>query len=106
VHQEYTVYPELGHATIIEKHPDLSWTVYVGALGMPGEEGLGCLNSPLLIVVLGQTAFVGWKEYSDAKPVRFHSLDVRHYSLRAGTSCVCDHRGRYAFTLESIMQLS
>ncbi|KAF8193891.1 alcohol dehydrogenase [Mycena galopus ATCC 62051] len=51
LHQEYAVLSELGHAEIIEKHPDLPWSVYVGALGMPG-----------------QTAFVGWKEYSEAKP--------------------------------------
>ncbi|KAF8193890.1 hypothetical protein K438DRAFT_1828217 [Mycena galopus ATCC 62051] len=51
LHQEYTVLSELGHARVIEKHPDLPWTVYVGALGMPG-----------------QTAFVAWKEYSEAKP--------------------------------------
>ncbi|KAJ7152351.1 hypothetical protein C8R46DRAFT_1179224 [Mycena filopes] len=51
-HQEYAVVAELGPTTqILEKHPDLSWNAYVGAAGMPG-----------------QTAFVGWKEYSDAKP--------------------------------------
>ncbi|KAJ7715386.1 hypothetical protein B0H16DRAFT_1435019 [Mycena metata] len=51
LHQEYAVMKELGPATVLEKHPDLPWTVYVGAAGMPG-----------------QTAFTGWKEYSDAKP--------------------------------------
>ncbi|KAF7349033.1 NAD(P)-binding protein [Mycena venus] len=50
LHQEYTVYPELGYMQIIEKHPDLPWTAYVGAAGMPG-----------------QTSFVGWEEYSQAK---------------------------------------
>ncbi|KAJ7777710.1 alcohol dehydrogenase [Mycena maculata] len=50
--QEYVVLPELSvMRRIIEKHPDLSWTTYVGAAGMPG-----------------MTAYMGWKEYSDAKP--------------------------------------
>ncbi|KAJ7046161.1 hypothetical protein C8F04DRAFT_1063508 [Mycena alexandri] len=51
LHQEYVVLKELGPATVLEKHPKLPWTAYLGAAGMPG-----------------QTAFVGWKEYSDAKP--------------------------------------
>ncbi|KAJ7692566.1 hypothetical protein B0H17DRAFT_982095 [Mycena rosella] len=50
-HQEYVVLPELGALEIIEKHPDLPWSAYVGAAGMPGK-----------------TAYFGWKEYSDAKP--------------------------------------
>ncbi|KAJ7830640.1 hypothetical protein B0H14DRAFT_2806749 [Mycena olivaceomarginata] len=49
-HQEYTVFPDLGALQIIEKHPGLPWTVYLGAAGMPGG-----------------TAFVGWKEHADAK---------------------------------------
>jgi hypothetical protein len=36
VHQEYTVYPELGSLQIIEPHPGLSLTAYVTAAGMPG----------------------------------------------------------------------
>ncbi|KAJ7318173.1 hypothetical protein DFH08DRAFT_971639 [Mycena albidolilacea] len=51
LHQEYTVYPELGTLQIIEPHPGLSLTAYVTAAGMPG-----------------QTAYAAWKEYSDAKP--------------------------------------
>ncbi|KAJ6549687.1 alcohol dehydrogenase [Mycena capillaripes] len=51
LHQEYVVLPELGGFRLLDKHPDLSWTAYVGAAGMPG-----------------QTAYAGWKEYSDAKP--------------------------------------
>ncbi|KAJ6550056.1 hypothetical protein B0H19DRAFT_1160303 [Mycena capillaripes] len=51
LHQEYVVLPELGAFRILDKHPDLPWTAYVGAAGMPG-----------------QTAYAGWKEYSDAKP--------------------------------------
>ncbi|KAJ7334810.1 hypothetical protein DFH08DRAFT_749878 [Mycena albidolilacea] len=50
-HQEYTVYPELGYLQILETHPGLSLAAYVTATGMPG-----------------QTAYAGWKEYSDAKP--------------------------------------
>ncbi|KAJ6514418.1 hypothetical protein C8R47DRAFT_1033192 [Mycena vitilis] len=49
--QEYTVFSELGMMQIFEKHPDLPWSVYLGAAGMPG-----------------QTAFVGWKEYSNSTP--------------------------------------
>ncbi|KAJ6479403.1 NAD(P)-binding protein [Mycena vitilis] len=51
LHQEYTVLHELVAMQILEKHPDLSWSAYLGAAGMPG-----------------QTAFCGWKEYSNAKP--------------------------------------
>ncbi|KAJ7830754.1 alcohol dehydrogenase [Mycena olivaceomarginata] len=50
ISQEYTVFPDLGALQIIEKHPGLPWTVYLGAAGMPGG-----------------TAFVGWKEHADAK---------------------------------------
>ncbi|KAJ7676982.1 hypothetical protein DFH06DRAFT_1317581 [Mycena polygramma] len=42
---------QLGDLHILEKHPDLPWSAYVGAAGMPG-----------------QTAFAGWQEYADAKP--------------------------------------
>ncbi|KAJ7470112.1 hypothetical protein B0H11DRAFT_2041456 [Mycena galericulata] len=51
-HQEYSILHELtAMGRILEKRADLPWTAYVGAAGMPG-----------------QTAFYGWKEYSDAKP--------------------------------------
>ncbi|KAJ7615444.1 hypothetical protein FB45DRAFT_935695 [Roridomyces roridus] len=51
MHQEYTVYPGLGTTLrLIEKHPDLPWTAYVGAAGMPGK-----------------TAWFAWQEFSDAK---------------------------------------
>ncbi|KAJ7105694.1 hypothetical protein C8R44DRAFT_987631 [Mycena epipterygia] len=43
--------PELGALHISEKLPELPWTAYVGAAGMPGK-----------------TAYMGWKEFSDAKP--------------------------------------
>ncbi|KAJ7120596.1 hypothetical protein C8R43DRAFT_1090904 [Mycena crocata] len=48
--QEYAVISDLGVLQVIEKHPDLPWTAYVGAAGMPGK-----------------TAYMGWKAYSDAK---------------------------------------
>ncbi|KAK7038544.1 NAD(P)-binding protein [Favolaschia claudopus] len=52
-HQQYVVIPELGeYVRLIERHPGLPWSIYVGALGMPG-----------------QTAFCGWKAYSEAKPL-------------------------------------
>ncbi|KAJ6521131.1 hypothetical protein B0H19DRAFT_951868 [Mycena capillaripes] len=51
LHQEYTVLPSLAGFQILEKHPNLPWSAYLGAAGMPG-----------------QTAYAGWKEYSDAKP--------------------------------------
>ncbi|KAJ7243069.1 hypothetical protein C8J57DRAFT_1367145 [Mycena rebaudengoi] len=49
-HQEYNVVPNLTGLEVIERDPKLSWTTYIGAAGMPGE-----------------TAFVGWREYSRAK---------------------------------------
>ncbi|KAK7051873.1 NAD(P)-binding protein [Favolaschia claudopus] len=51
VFQEYTVYPALGELQILKKHPKLPLSVYLGAAGMPG-----------------QTAYLGWKAYADAKP--------------------------------------
>ncbi|KAH7912767.1 alcohol dehydrogenase [Hygrophoropsis aurantiaca] len=49
--QEYTVLPDTKGLTFIEKRENLPWSVYVGAAGMPG-----------------QTAYVGWKKFSNAKP--------------------------------------
>ncbi|KAJ6631871.1 alcohol dehydrogenase [Mycena sp. CBHHK59/15] len=49
-HQEYSVIPSLDGFALIEKHPNLPWTAYVGAAGMPG-----------------MTAYMGWKEFSHAK---------------------------------------
>ncbi|KAJ6538132.1 hypothetical protein B0H19DRAFT_1181763 [Mycena capillaripes] len=49
-HQEYFVLPKMDGFVFLEKNPDLPWTVYVGAAGMPGK-----------------TAFAGWKEFSKAK---------------------------------------
>ncbi|KAJ7792237.1 hypothetical protein B0H14DRAFT_2624083 [Mycena olivaceomarginata] len=49
--KEYTVFPDPGSMPIIEKHPDLPWTSYLGAAAMPS-----------------QTVFVPWKEHSNAKP--------------------------------------
>ncbi|KAJ7093537.1 alcohol dehydrogenase [Mycena epipterygia] len=49
-HQEYSILPNATGLTFLEKDPKLPWTVYVGAAGMPG-----------------QTAYMGWKEYSHAK---------------------------------------
>ncbi|KAJ7663223.1 hypothetical protein DFH06DRAFT_1395319 [Mycena polygramma] len=49
-HQEYFVLPNMEGYIFLEKHPQLSWTAYVGAAGMPGK-----------------TAFAGWKEFARAK---------------------------------------
>ncbi|KAJ7823543.1 hypothetical protein B0H13DRAFT_2257257 [Mycena leptocephala] len=49
-HQEYVVIPQLGGLQIMEKHPNLPWSAYLGAAGMPG-----------------QTAYIGWKEFANAK---------------------------------------
>ncbi|KAJ7663247.1 hypothetical protein DFH06DRAFT_1395374 [Mycena polygramma] len=49
-HQEYFVLPNMDGFIFLEKHPELPWTVYVGAAGMPGK-----------------TAYAGWKEFSKAK---------------------------------------
>ncbi|KAJ6538381.1 hypothetical protein DFH09DRAFT_1323902 [Mycena vulgaris] len=49
-HQEYSVVNSLAGLDIIVKDPGLPWSVYVGAVGMPG-----------------QTAYIGWKEFSHAK---------------------------------------
>ncbi|KAF7333731.1 NAD(P)-binding protein [Mycena venus] len=49
-HQEYSVVPALGALQIMEKHPNLPWSAYLGAAGMPG-----------------QTAYIGWKEFVNPK---------------------------------------
>ncbi|KAJ7912899.1 hypothetical protein B0H13DRAFT_2250895 [Mycena leptocephala] len=50
LHQEYMIAPNLGMLEVIERDPKLNWSVYIGAAGMPGE-----------------TAFMGWRAYSEAK---------------------------------------
>ncbi|KAJ7819296.1 hypothetical protein B0H13DRAFT_2257624 [Mycena leptocephala] len=52
LHQEYMIAPNLGMLEVIERDPKLNWSVYIGAAGMPGE-----------------TAFMGWRAYSEAKKV-------------------------------------
>ncbi|KAJ7262872.1 hypothetical protein C8J57DRAFT_1630610, partial [Mycena rebaudengoi] len=42
---------------ILERHPELPWTVYLGAAGMPGK-------STSFIIT---TAYMAWKEFSNAK---------------------------------------
>ncbi|KAF7341794.1 PKS-ER domain-containing protein [Mycena sanguinolenta] len=66
LHQEYMIVASLESASapgvaianleVIERNPRLDWSVYLGAAGMPG-----------------QTAFMGWWEYSEAKKVAFIS---------------------------------
>ncbi|KAJ6611910.1 hypothetical protein B0H10DRAFT_1808458 [Mycena sp. CBHHK59/15] len=64
---EYTVVPDLRGLQIMEKHPDLPWTAYVGAAGMPGKS----------------TAYMGWKEFADAKPG-----EVAFVTTGAGTGTI------------------
>ncbi|KAJ7364782.1 hypothetical protein DFH08DRAFT_920974 [Mycena albidolilacea] len=49
-HQEYAVVPALGMLQIMDKLPNLPWSVYLGAAGLAG-----------------QTAYIAWKEYANAK---------------------------------------
>jgi hypothetical protein len=49
-HQEYNIIAQLQGLSLLEKHPKLPWTAFVGAAGMPGK-----------------TAYFGWKEFSHAK---------------------------------------
>ncbi|KAK6983964.1 NADP-dependent oxidoreductase RED1 [Favolaschia claudopus] len=51
-HQQYRIVESTDKVEleILEKHPKLPWTTFVGALGMPGK-----------------TAFAGWREFSKAK---------------------------------------
>ncbi|KAJ7673815.1 hypothetical protein DFH06DRAFT_1035955 [Mycena polygramma] len=50
LHQQYSVVSSMQGLVFLEKDPELPWTVYVGAAGMPGK-----------------TAYMGWKEFSHAK---------------------------------------
>ncbi|KAJ7343059.1 alcohol dehydrogenase [Mycena albidolilacea] len=49
-HKEYIIASDITALEVIERDPRLHWSAYVGAAGMPGE-----------------TAFIGWREHSDAK---------------------------------------
>ncbi|KAJ7197932.1 alcohol dehydrogenase [Mycena pura] len=49
-HQQYAVLANMDGFDFLERNPKLPWTVYVGAAGMPGK-----------------TAYMGWKEFSQAK---------------------------------------
>ncbi|KAF7364581.1 PKS-ER domain-containing protein [Mycena venus] len=49
-HQQYYIAPNLSMLEVIDRDSKLDWSVYIGAAGMPGE-----------------TAFAGWREYSEAK---------------------------------------
>ncbi|KAJ7059633.1 alcohol dehydrogenase [Mycena amicta] len=49
--QEYTLFPNLERLELlVDKHPNLPLTAYVGAAGMPG-----------------QTAYAGWRDHADPK---------------------------------------
>ncbi|KAF8811023.1 NAD(P)-binding protein [Phlegmacium glaucopus] len=48
--QNYTIKNNLDNLTIFENPRNLPWSTFIGVLGMPG-----------------QTAYMGWKEYSKAK---------------------------------------
>ncbi|KAJ7637432.1 hypothetical protein B0H17DRAFT_1339554 [Mycena rosella] len=49
-HQEYSVLLNMQGLNFLQKHPNLPWTVYVGAAGVPGK-----------------TAYMAWREFSRAK---------------------------------------
>ncbi|TFK65472.1 alcohol dehydrogenase [Pluteus cervinus] len=49
-HQEYTIQKDLSMVKVIENKPNLPWSVYLGALGVPGK-----------------TAYYAWKEYAHPK---------------------------------------
>ncbi|KAJ7351948.1 hypothetical protein DFH08DRAFT_739693 [Mycena albidolilacea] len=66
-HQEYFVLADITGFIFLEKNPGLSWSVYLGAAGMPGK-----------------TAFAGWKEYSHAK-----KGEVAFVTTGAGMSHTC-----------------
>jgi NADPH-dependent curcumin reductase CurA len=41
-HQEYNIFSELGMMQILEEHPNLPLTAYLGAAGMPGTNDAKC----------------------------------------------------------------
>ncbi|KAI0056021.1 alcohol dehydrogenase [Artomyces pyxidatus] len=50
-HEEYWVRADTTLLSVVKNELNLPWSTYLGVLGMPG-----------------MTAYVGWKEYSNAKP--------------------------------------
>ncbi|KAK7032713.1 NAD(P)-binding protein [Favolaschia claudopus] len=50
VHEEYSVVPDPTGLQIMDKVANLPWSVYLGPAGLPG-----------------QTAYIGWKEFANAK---------------------------------------
>ncbi|KAJ6542866.1 hypothetical protein B0H19DRAFT_1310902 [Mycena capillaripes] len=57
-HQEDMIAQNLEMLEVIERDPRLDWSVYIGVAGMPA-------SFPLSRII--RTAFMGWREYSQAK---------------------------------------
>lgn len=67
-YQNYNILKKLGDLRVIDNKEKLPWSTYLGVLGMPGK-GVSILKWSLLIGTIGQTAYMAWKEYSEAKKV-------------------------------------
>lgn len=58
--------------TKLQKHKKAPWSVYLGALGMPGASMRLCKSSNFLGTEMtssriGQTAYFGWKKFIEEK---------------------------------------
>lgn len=62
--QEYFVRSDASSFAVIANEVGLPWSVYIGMAGMPG-----------------QTAYVGWNEFSKAKKVNSHTRHCDAHSL-------------------------
>lgn len=72
-HEEYSIRKDVEAFKILKNEAKLPWSTYVGSAGMPGKSIciVYCTNRrPSMI---GQTAYMSWKEYSHAKKVCLYS---------------------------------
>ena len=72
--QHFFIESSLERLKILDNSHKLPWSTFIGVLGMPGKGPLSILllllDKHILHPHLGQTAYMGWKEYSKAKKVR------------------------------------
>ena len=64
---------------VLENPHKLPWSTFLGVLGMPGKSSkykLMVLQVDRHFFLSGQTAYVGWKEYSDAKKVNIYQVII------------------------------
>jgi NADPH-dependent curcumin reductase CurA len=68
-YQGYTVKTDVSALKVLEYNAGLPLSAYVGVAGMPGMTMVFPVFNYITELILGQTAYVGWKLFSKAKEV-------------------------------------